>query len=251
MKRLLRVNEFAAMAGVTVRALHHYDRLNLLKPKRNESGYRLYSVRDLERLEHIVTLKFLGIPLRQIKDMLERDGTNLLETLEGQRLALEKKRELVEQAIRWIREAERSVRRDGVPETAALKKIIEVIEMQNNADFMKRYYSDAAQAKLAERRREWNPELQAQATQAWTDLFRDVEAAIEDRTDPASERAQGLASRWKQLVSEFTGGDAEVSEGLKRAWADRQEWPSDMQQKTQKFSNPKVWQFIGKAMNCG
>ena len=69
------VREFAKLAGVTVRALHHYDRLGLLKPTRSEAGYRLYYLRDLERFEQIVALKFLGIPLKQIRKMFQH-GTN-------------------------------------------------------------------------------------------------------------------------------------------------------------------------------
>ena len=62
--KLYKVREFATLAGVTVRALHHYDQLGLLTPmRRTGSSYRLYSERDLARLEEIVVLKFLGIPL--------------------------------------------------------------------------------------------------------------------------------------------------------------------------------------------
>ncbi|MGA7130436.1 MAG: MerR family transcriptional regulator [Chthoniobacterales bacterium] len=61
-------HEFAALAGVTVRALHHYDRLALLKPvRRTEAGYRLYSERDLARLEQIVLLKFSDSPLNRLE----------------------------------------------------------------------------------------------------------------------------------------------------------------------------------------
>ena len=49
--RSYRVQEFAELAGTTVRALHHYDRLDLLKPRRTDAGYRLYQSHDLERLE--------------------------------------------------------------------------------------------------------------------------------------------------------------------------------------------------------
>jgi DNA-binding transcriptional MerR regulator len=60
-RSIYQANEFAELAGVTVRALHHYDRLGLLKPSgRTNSGYRLYTDRDLVRLEQIVVLKFLG-----------------------------------------------------------------------------------------------------------------------------------------------------------------------------------------------
>ena len=45
-----RVQEFARLAKVTVRALHHYDRVGLLKPKRSTTGYRVYRLIDLERL---------------------------------------------------------------------------------------------------------------------------------------------------------------------------------------------------------
>ena len=58
-----KIHEFAKLAGVTVKALHHYDRLELLQPGRTEAGYRVYCDRDLETLEQIVALKFLGIPL--------------------------------------------------------------------------------------------------------------------------------------------------------------------------------------------
>ena len=50
MSKTYRIQEFAELTGVTVKALHHYDRLGLLKPQRALSGYRLYVERDLERL---------------------------------------------------------------------------------------------------------------------------------------------------------------------------------------------------------
>ena len=60
-----RIREFAGLAGVTVRALHHYDRLGLLKPRRTQTGYRVYCTRDLETLEQIVALKFIGLALNE------------------------------------------------------------------------------------------------------------------------------------------------------------------------------------------
>jgi len=98
--KLYHVQEFAKLAGVTVRALHHYDRLGLLKPDRTEAGYRLYYLRDLERLEQIVALKFLGIPLKQIRWMFQRGASEMSHSLEMQRRVLEEKRRLLDSAIR-------------------------------------------------------------------------------------------------------------------------------------------------------
>src|ERR1700756_1413661 len=128
-----RVSEFAEKAGVTVRTLHHYDRLGLLKPSgRTEAGYRLYSERDFARLQQIVTLKFIGLPLRQIKDLLDRGNLDFQSTLRFKRRLLLDKRLQVEAAIRAIEEAESSFQAGVAPDLAALKKIIEVMERQNS-----------------------------------------------------------------------------------------------------------------------
>jgi DNA-binding transcriptional MerR regulator len=245
--RLYQVQEFAKLAGVTVRALHHYDRLALLRPRRTAAGYRLYGIRDLARLEQIVALKFLGLPLQQIKSLLDRDTRGWSDVLRSQRQALEEKRRHLDRAIRAIRDAERAVR-PGRTDTAALKKIIEVIEMQDQTDFMKKYYTDDARAKIEARREQWTPELQEQTSKAWTELFRDVEAALEE--DPAGEKAQALAARWRKLVEGFTGADREVNAGLRKAWADRENWPASLKQHSQPYVNPQVWEFMQKAMAC-
>src|SRR5262245_28369865 len=92
-----RVSEFAERSGVTVRTLHHYDRLGLLRPSgRTEAGHRLYDGRDFVRLQQIVTLKFIGIPLKQIKELLDGGDLDLAATLRLQRRLLEEKRLQVE-----------------------------------------------------------------------------------------------------------------------------------------------------------
>ena len=108
-----RVQQFAELAGVTVRALHHYDRLALLKPRRTGSGYRVYSERDLDRLERIVALKFLGLPLKEIRSVLDRDVRSLPVVLRSQRRALEEKRRRLDIAIAAMarRRADRACQR--------------------------------------------------------------------------------------------------------------------------------------------
>src|SRR5262249_419985 len=155
-------------------------------------------------LEQIVALKFIGIPLKQIKAMLERDAAGLPAAPRRQRAVLEQKRRLLDRAIEAIRMAEHSFAAGRRPDPSILKHIIEVIEMQNG-DWSEKYYSPEARAKIQERRAEWTPELQAKVQQEWLDLFRDVEAALGE--DPASEKARALGERWKKLVGGFTGGD--------------------------------------------
>src|SRR5580704_9922801 len=105
-----RAGQFADRAGVTVRTLHHYDRLGLLTPSgRSEAGYRLYAESDLVRLEQIVTLKFIGFPLKQIGELLDRKPLNLLSMLRLQRKIIAEKRRRLDLAIRAIESAERVI----------------------------------------------------------------------------------------------------------------------------------------------
>lgn len=239
------VQEFARLAGVTVRALHHYDQLGLLQPKRSNSGYRRYSLGDLGRLEQIVALKFLGIPLKQIRTLLDRNA-RLADALRRQRAALEQKRRLLDRAIEAIRQAETAARPGEPPDAALLQKIIEVIEMQNDTNWMRKYYSNEAWAKIEKHPQPWTPELQERISREWTELLRDAEAVLGE--DPASPKAQALADRWTGLVEEFTQGDPNVTAGVRNLYQDRANWPAEFQQQMKPFSNPKVWQFIQQAL---
>jgi DNA-binding transcriptional MerR regulator len=243
------VQEFARMAGVTVRALHHYDRLGLLRARRNGSGYRVYAARDLERLEQIVALKFLGIPLKRIGTMLDRDGLELSAALQMQRTVLEEKRRLLDCAIRAIGDAGKSIEPGRRADSALLTKIIEVMEMQNDNRWAEKHYNDEARVKIEARAKEWTPELQTEVSRQWTELFRDVEAALHE--DPASPAAQALGVRWKKLLEGFTGGDREIGAGLNRLYADRPNWPAPAQQQMAPYSNPRVWEFMGRVLGCG
>ncbi len=226
-KKWYRAREFAELAGVTVRTLHHYDRVGLLKPhRRSSAGYRLYRLADLERIEQIVALKFLALPLAEIRRLLEHEPLSLGEALARQRVGLLEKRRLLDQALAAIREAE-SAMAEGKPTAVSLRRIIEAIEMQNDSNWMMKYYSPEAQAKIAERAKTFTLEMQKDVSQAWKDYYRDL-AALKDQEDPGGVKTAELAKRHRELVSAFTGNDPEVEAGLAAFYKDRANWPAEM-----------------------
>ena len=78
MGRYYRVGEVARLTRVSVRTLHHYDRIGLLHPARHSAGgYRLYGESELLRLQQILTLRYLGFPLKQIGELLDRADFDL------------------------------------------------------------------------------------------------------------------------------------------------------------------------------
>ena len=242
---MYRVHEFAQLAGVTVKALHHYDRLGLLKPRRADSGYRIYVEHDLERLEQIVALKFLGLPLKQIKILLERDPLQLPETLRMQRTILERKRGLLDRAIEAIVSAETILRSGKPAEASVFKKIIEAIEMQagteDATEFMKNYYRGDAWVRFQAHHRDW-------PSRAWRDLFHDIASAVQE--NPASPRAQDLAARWRKLRVGDSAGDPKIHGGLMKAWADRQFWPDAARNKFAEFNLYEISRFMAKAFGA-
>jgi DNA-binding transcriptional MerR regulator len=246
-EKLFKAREFAGLTGVTVRALHHYDRIGLLKPSRySQSGYRLYRESDVARLEQVVALKFIGFSLKQIKDILRNGGGDLASTLRRQREAIEEKRQRLQQAVQAIQLAEYAIAVKGQPGWEVFTKIIEVINMQNNMDWSKKYYSDVAQREIEKRAQTIGPEVIEQAQRDWVSLIKEVENAVAAKEDPASDKAQSLAARWSELVKGFTGGNSEIQTGLNQMYADRHNWPASM---PQPFGD-EVQAFITAAMKC-
>jgi len=79
------IKEFSKLTNVTVRTLHHYDQIDLLKPSvRYPNGYRVYSESDLIKLQQITALRFFGFSLSVIKDIMKKN-INVIEHLKAQK----------------------------------------------------------------------------------------------------------------------------------------------------------------------
>lgn len=243
--RLYHAHQFAQIAGVTTRALHHYDRLGLLKPQqRSAAGYRLYSDSDLARQEEIAVLKFLGLSLGQIRELL-KGNSRIRETLRRQEQVLLEKRGQLDRAIKAIQKARKTLGIRREQDWESFKEILKEIKMQNDTDWMMKYYSKEALAKLEKRKALWSPEMQEQVSREWAALFKDIEASLGE--DPSSPKAQAMAVRWRKLIHGFTGGDAEIQKGLNAKYADQENWPDDMKKHQ---IRPEIQDFMMRALKA-
>ncbi|MEL6559972.1 MAG: MerR family transcriptional regulator [Bacteroidota bacterium] len=87
------VKELALLAGITVRTLHHYDRIGLLKPGvRTRKGYRQYGETELLKLQQIMIYKEMDFSLREIKNLLEAPDFDVLSALEDHKRNIAKRR---------------------------------------------------------------------------------------------------------------------------------------------------------------
>lgn len=246
--QLRHVRQFAAETGITVRTLHVYDRLGLLKPaKRTRSGYRLYGESELERLEQILALRFVGFSLEQIKELLSESRWPLVVALRMQREIIAQQKRRFESAIDAIEHAEQALLDDeSIDRWETLRTVMENFRMSNDWNWTQEYYSEEARAKIAEMRENTPKEVVEQGQRDWAALIAEVEEAASAGVDPKSARAQALATRWRELVGQFTRGDAEVHKGLNKLWNDPKHWPKDFKRPWSDNADA----FIKKAMNC-
>lgn len=93
------IKKAAQLSGVSVKTLHHYDKIGLLVPAKLENGYRTYSQADLERLQVILYYKYLGFSLEKIAELLSQDDQALLPHLVRQLEYLEQERDHLDTLI--------------------------------------------------------------------------------------------------------------------------------------------------------
>ncbi len=244
-----RIQEFARLAGVTVRALHHYDRLGLLSPAhRSDRGYRLYGHDDLGRLERILALRYLGLSLREIAALLNtangRGAEPLTVTLARQRAALRERRDGLDRVLRAIEHAQRRAQdpertAPAEPEWLLYQSILKEIHMQDATDWTAKYYSPQALETLRSHRAAMTPEQKADAGARWQALLADVQSALDREVPPDSAEGRALVARWLRLGDEFTLGNPEILEGYQRLHADENHWPEDETTAMLRAARPK------------
>jgi DNA-binding transcriptional MerR regulator len=235
----LRIGEFARRAGVTVRALHHYDRLGLLRPSRSGTGdYRLYADDDLVRLQQIVTLKALGFDLERVAKILDAPGFDVSAALRAQVGILEDRRGRIDSALAALRYAA-SYAVGAEPRSETFVRIIKAMIDMHDIDLSKYYTPDQLAALRA---REPSEGDAARASERWSELFAEIDASPD--ADPASERAQSFVDRWDALIAEFTGRDPGIERSLASVYAD----PDNREKAAQAMPGlPRAWAFIQKA----
>ena len=97
------IKEAAQLSGVSVKTLHHYDKIGLLVPQKSENGYRTYCQADLERLQVILYYKYLGFSLEKIAELLSQDDQTLLPHLVRQLEYLQQERDRLDTLISTLR----------------------------------------------------------------------------------------------------------------------------------------------------
>jgi MerR family transcriptional regulator, thiopeptide resistance regulator len=239
-ERRWKVGELAAATGVTVRALHHFDEIGLLRPtERSEAGHRLYTTGDVRRLYRVLALRHLGIPLTEIATALDGDLGDL-------RSAVRRQLEQVEQGVA----AQQRLRRRLSAMLTAMREAREpsIDELIETMEAMMRasYFTPDQLSRLKQRHREVGDEGFARWQRRWAEIADEVKAHIEAGTDPADEAVQRTVRRWSELMEHMTGGDRAVLSAMYAGLDGK-----GPEAATRGLVSAEVWQYVKRAFAVG
>lgn len=234
---VFRIGELAKRTGVSVRTLHHYDAIGLLRPShRSESGHRLYDRNDVARLQQIRSLRALGLSLEEIRELLNTSRLTPLGVIEMHLGRVREEIELQRQLASRLEAIAERLRQAETPSAEELLKTIEVMTM------FEKYFTDEQRETLRQRRESLGEEHIREVEQEWPRLIAAVREEMEKGTDPQSPRVRELAKRWQELVAEFSGGDRGIEQSVATMYRENT-------QTTQQFGlDPSIFAYIGKAM---
>lgn len=213
-----KVKEVADLVGVSVRTLHHYDTIGLLTPDAvTAAGYRLYSDRELERLQQILFFREIGFPLLEIKTILDSPGFDRKHALIAHRELLTARKKRLDDLINTLDKTIDAI--DGGMKMAK-KDMFEGFDMRKVKEHQAKYAGEARQrygeaiVEEAEKRvNAYSEHDWAHISARWEDIFRRVIEAM-DR-GPADSQVQEAVGDLRQLFSgHFYDCTPEIFRGL-------------------------------------
>lgn len=190
------VTQVSRLTGVSVRTLHHYDAIGLLKPTRvTDAGYRLYDGTALERLQMILLFRQLQFPLKEIKQILDTPGFDPADALEQQIRLLQLQRDHLEKLISHARR----IQKEGV--TALDFSAFDTTQIDEYAaEARAKWGSTDAYREFEQKTAGASREQLRASGDGLMDIFREFGAVR--HLSPASQEAQALV---KKLQSYITG----------------------------------------------
>jgi DNA-binding transcriptional MerR regulator len=236
------IGELARRSGLTVRALHHYERLGLLRASaRTAAGYRRYGDDDVLRLHRLLALREAGLALKDIAPMLDGDAPPLAAVLAQQIEQIQAQVLRQEHLLQVLRQVRRRLDRPGERRTA-IEVLLDAIAMKR---VQSRYFSDAQLRELRQRYEGLPPGLRDEVETEWPALVQAVRDEMARGTDPAAPAVQAIVNRWKALQKRFVAGNPGLRETMQRMYREEPEL------QRQSGVEPALFDYLRRARDAG
>lgn len=208
----MKISEVAKLSGVTVRTLHYYDEIGILKPSEiTESGYRMYSNENLETLQQILFFRELDFPLNEIKEIIINPNYDKTEALNKQKELLVQKRQRIESLISLI---DNTIEGDNIMSFKEFDmKEIEANKKKYAKEVKERWGNTDAYEECNKKTNSYDKDKWKDVTEEANKIFGEF-AQCRD-LDPSDEKVQDLVAKWQNhITANFYNCTKEILSGL-------------------------------------
>lgn len=202
---MYKVKEVAELTGVSVRTLHHYDRIGLLKPEAvSIAGYRLYSEQNLERLQQILVFKEMDFSLLEIKEIIERPDFNRKENLRKHKELLLAKKKRLEEIIRTVEVTIDSIEGGYQMEGKDMFKGFDMKEIEEHqkkySEEAKERYGKETVEKVEKRTAGYSAEDWGNIQSKTDEIYRRIISRMDQ--GPEDPEVQQAVAEWRQFITD-------------------------------------------------
>lgn len=196
----MHIKEFAQLTGVSVRTLHYYDEIGLLKPSdvSEQNGYRFYDEHSLSRMQEILFYRELDFPLKDIAAILSSPDYDKQTALKGQKQLLTLKKERLERLISALDSAMK-----GEDVTMAVFDNSEFLEERSQyaKEAKEKWGSTAAYKESSEKTKGYSKEKWSEITYVMDDITAEFAECKKNISAADSEEAQALVRKWQKFIN--------------------------------------------------
>lgn len=198
------VGDLAKLTGVTVRALHHYDEIGLVRPsQRSAAGYRLYSDDDVQRLHQVLLLRELGMPLDQIAAAIDR-ASSREDLLREHRTALLARRDRLDAMVAAIDAALATSQKGTAMQPEDVKNLFQGFDPSQYEDEAKaRWGQTEAYQESARRTKGYGPAEWAQIQTESATIYAELATLMKAGVPAGDARAQELVERHRLHIDRW------------------------------------------------
>ncbi|MEI4801243.1 MerR family transcriptional regulator [Bacillus sp. NPDC077411] len=204
---MISIQQLTKETSVTVRTLRYYDQIGLLEPSgKTEGGHRLYSERDVWKLQQILFLKEMGFPLKEIMNMLETERVNVKEFLQQQLLFVREEQqkfsrmEKMLQAVLYSNELEGELNWD---------MMFELMQLSQQSPRMRQLFQQQVFSQEEEHLLKNLPNMSEQnaEVQEWIILLKRMRQLMQKKKAPSDAEVQGITGIILEKCREMANGD--------------------------------------------
>jgi MerR family transcriptional regulator, multidrug-efflux activator len=217
------VKELAKLALVSVRTLHHYDKIGLLVPESHtDAGYRLYGKKELSRLQQILFFKELDFPLKAIRGILDNPGFDEARALEQHRDLLMKRRERIDKLLLTV---EKTLKAKSEVKEMEDRELFENFDMapieEHRAKYTKEVDRKYPRWQTKDKTKRYGKKEWAEVMLAGKQIQEDLANLMEMGQGPSDPAVQAVIDRhFHHIDSSFYDCSLEIYEGLSHLYLD-------------------------------